>query len=112
VCCWPAGIPWQSAALKSTAQDDPHFKLFRLVLRPKGGTAAGALRQQQPSEAGPAAGGGAVIGMAGSRALNVPAYDAAWDDLKLDIQVSRPIKLLTDRLCMSRLAGALGRGWL
>lgn len=30
-----AAVPWQSAASKSTACDDPYFKLFKLVLKPK-----------------------------------------------------------------------------
>lgn len=90
---WPTGIPWQTAALKSTAQDDPHFKLFRPVLRPKGGSTAGASRPQQLAEAGP------VIGLVGSRALNVPAYDSAWDDLRLNIQVGRAISLVPPLPC-------------
>eukprot|EP00775_Hariotina_reticulata_P005315 gene5317-5550_t len=89
-------IPWQSAALKSTAQDDPHFKLFRPVLRAKGSSTAGALRSQQLAEAGP------VIGLVGSRALNVPAYDSAWDDLRLDIQMPWPLGVLLTRRHLER----------
>lgn len=44
VCCnvvTAAGVPWQSAAAKSTAADDPHFKFFTLA------KASAAHREQQ-----------------------------------------------------------------
>lgn len=53
----PAVVPWMSAAAKSTAQDDPHFKLFKLVLKPKS-----KQQQQRASESAAPGGSGGGAG--------------------------------------------------
>ncbi|KAF6261046.1 gamma-tubulin complex component protein [Scenedesmus sp. NREL 46B-D3] len=75
-------VPWQSAAMKSTAQDDPGFKLFRLVLRPK------------PAAAGSAGGP--------ARGLAVPSFDSNWDGLALEAELPWPLGVLLTPRHMER----------
>eukprot|EP00878_Enallax_costatus_P030452 GHUV01033156.1.p1 GENE.GHUV01033156.1~~GHUV01033156.1.p1 ORF type:complete len:360 (+),score=144.69 GHUV01033156.1:480-1559(+) len=82
-------VPWLSAASKSTAQDDPHFKLFKLVLKPK----AKQQQQQRPRASDAAAPGGSGGG-SGPRALSVPSFDRNWDELAIEAQLPWPLGVL------------------
>lgn len=90
-----AAVPWQSAAMKSTAQNDPHFKLFRLVLRPK-------TSKQQQQQGSQAPGGASSTAPAGGRALMVPSYDSLWDDLALEAEMPWPLGVLLTPRHMER----------
>jgi gamma-tubulin complex component 4 len=92
-----AAVPWQSAAMKSTAQDDPHFKLFRLVLRPKPAAAA-----QGPADAAAATPGAAAPVGGGARTLAVPKFDENWDGLALEAELPWPLGVLLTPRHMER----------
>jgi gamma-tubulin complex component 4 len=88
--------------MKSTAQDDPHFKLFRLVLRPKPADAAAQAAADASSSAAGVAGAAAAAGGGGARALNVPSFDSNWDGLALEVELPWPLGVLLTPRHMER----------
>ncbi|WIA33536.1 hypothetical protein OEZ86_006660 [Tetradesmus obliquus] len=95
-------VPWQSAAMKSTAQDDPHFKLFRLVLRPKPADVAADAPAAAAAAAAPAAAGAAAPAGNGTRVLAVPSFDSNWDGMALEAQLPWPLGVLITPSHMKR----------
>ncbi|KAF8058112.1 GCP4 [Scenedesmus sp. PABB004] len=93
-------VPWQSAAAKSTAAADPRFKLFRIVLRPSAAARATGAAAAPPGT--PGAGAAPGSGAGGGRALAVPPYDAAWDELRLEASLPWPLGVLLTRRHMER----------
>lgn len=97
-----AAVPWQSAAMKSTAQDDPHFKLFRLVLRPKPADHAADAPAAAAAAAAPAAAGAAAPASSGAKPLTVPSFDSNWDGMALEAQLPWPLGVLITPSHMKR----------
>jgi gamma-tubulin complex component 4 len=85
--------------MKSTAQEDPHFKLFRLVLRPK---PADAAAHGSTDTSATATTGTAAAAAPGARALNVPSFDSNWDGLALEAELPWPLGVLLTPRHMER----------
>jgi Gamma tubulin complex component C-terminal len=86
----PSAAAWASAAAKSTAQDDPLFGMYKLVLQQQ----QQQQQQQQPPRGDAVGTGGAAAHGAGVRPLAAPSFDAAWDGLSLEVTLPWPLGVL------------------